>query len=203
MTDSTAATRPRSPQIMAVARQMSATGATQQQIAARLGCPQSRVSMALTILRYAPELTDEVIAGTAAFGPAYHTARERRKASRGLPSPPERYLTLTEAAAILGIDRAQVLRLLGDHALDQNAASPDSQSLAVAQIAAVLDCSPAAVYSLLHNGKLRATRSGDRGHYRVTAQELRRYLLSSELAQRNPAVSEAAYSNQGHDAADM
>jgi excisionase family DNA binding protein len=165
---------------MARTRELVATGATQKQIAAQLGCPQSRVSMALAVLRHAPELADAVIAGQAAFGPAYHVARDQKNAQRGLPSRPERYLTLTEAAAILGIDRAQVLRLLGDGALEAAQPAPDSQSLTVAQIAAILCCSPATVYALLHAGKLTADRSGDRGHYHITARELRRFLLSRE-----------------------
>jgi excisionase family DNA binding protein len=188
---------------MAVTREMSAAGATQRQIATQLGCPQSRVSMALTILRYAPELADEVIAGSAAFGPAYETARERRDARRGLPPRTERYLTVTEAAAILGIERVDVIRLLGDRALSQTQAAPDSQSLTVMQIAAVLGCTPATLYRLLHDGKLTATRSGDRGHYRVTAEELRRYLLSSKPAQRSPAVSVDNSSRKDDDAASI
>lgn len=193
--DATAGTRPlraeiidgssasggsRSSQVMAAARELSANGVTQRQIAERLGCAQSRISMALTILRNAPELADEIISGTAAFGPAYRTARERRNAHRGLPPRLQRYLTATEAAAILGVDRSEVLRLLGDGALEETHAPSGGQSLTVAQIAGVLGCSPAAVYGLLRNGELAATRSGDRGHYRVAADELRRYLLGGQ-----------------------
>lgn len=96
--------------MLAKAKEMAASGATQRQIAAQLCCPQSRVSMALAVLRYAPELVDAVIAGQAAFGSAYHVARGRRNALGGLPSRLERYLTLTEAAAILGIERSEVRR---------------------------------------------------------------------------------------------
>jgi excisionase family DNA binding protein len=192
MTSTRTPRRPRGPEVMAKTRELAATGATQKQIAAQLGCPQSRVSMALAVLNHAPELADAVIAGQAAFGPAYHVARDRRNARRGLPSRPERYLTLTEAAAILGIDRARVLRLLSDGALEGAQPAPDSQSLTVAQIAAILCCSAATVYALLYSGKLIADRSGDRGHYHITAQELRRFLLSSEPlpTQRNPVGSE-------------
>jgi len=156
--------------------------------------------MALTILRHAPELADEVIAGSAAFGPAYETARERRDARRGLPPRTQRYLTVTEAAAILGIERADVIRLLGDCASNQTQAVPHRQSLTVAQISAVLDRSPATVYGLLRDGKLTAARSGDRGHYRVTAEEFRRYLLSSDQAQPKPAAPEAGLVRRHADA---
>jgi excisionase family DNA binding protein len=114
-----------------------------------------------------------------AFGRAYRLARERRNSRNSLPPHQERYLTLTEAAAILGTDRVQALRLLHDRELPPVRTVPDKQALTVAQIAAVLDRPPAAVYAMLHSGELTATRSGDRGHYRITADKMRRHLLSS------------------------
>lgn len=61
---------------MAVARVLSATDNPQTDAARASGVGQPKVSMALTVLTFAPELADVVLAG-GSLDEAYTTARKR------------------------------------------------------------------------------------------------------------------------------
>jgi excisionase family DNA binding protein len=105
-------------EVLAAVRKLSRPGITQTQIAMKAGCSQSQVSLAVRLLAHAPDLADAVSAGTIGLARASAITLARRN-----PPPPPRppgggeawppvYLTGSEAAGELSLNRAAVLRLI-------------------------------------------------------------------------------------------
>lgn len=64
--------------------------------------------------------------------------------------------------------------------------------LTIAEIATALSCSEANVYSLINAGKLAYVLVGKRKGYRVSADELQRF-IESQTSQTKPAETKPTY----------
>jgi excisionase family DNA binding protein len=187
-------------EVMAAVQELSGPGIRQQDIAAKIGCSQSQVSLAATVLVQAPELAEPVCAGKMGLARASAIVRKRSNPPRP-PRPqgagelwPPVYLTVTEAAGKLSRPRSAVLRLvhtgqLRSVRLGRSYRIPeaevcrhlagvpcDSGTLDVEECAGILRCSAGTIYGLLHHGYLVGERCGERGHYRIPIAEFRRFL---------------------------
>jgi excisionase family DNA binding protein len=185
---------------MTAVRELSGAGVKQAQIAAKVGCSQSQVSLAVRLLADAPELADAVAAGTIGLTRASAMVRERGNpppASRlrgGGEAWPPVFLTVAEAAGKLSLHRAAVLRLIhggklrslrlgrsyripGTEVARYLSGEPrDSGLLDVSECARILRCSAGTIYGLLHHGHLTGERSGELGQYRIPVTEFLRFL---------------------------
>jgi excisionase family DNA binding protein len=187
-------------EVLAAVRELQGPGITQAQIAAKAGCSQSQVSLAVRLLVHAPELADAVSAGTIGLARAAAIVWQRRNPrprlslQGGGESWPPVYLTVSETAGKLSLHRTAVLRMIHAGKLRsvrlgrtyripeadvsrRLAGQPcDSGVLDVAECARILRCSAGTIYGLLHHGHLAGERSGALGNYRIPVTEFRRFL---------------------------
>ena len=122
-------------EIMAVVKEMADSGATQREIAVKAATGQGFVSQALAVLRGAPDLADAVSAGEIGLKRAYRTLKARQTEGGGEASagaepasrppepratvsavsgwtPPPRYLTVAEVAAVLRVSKSTAYQLV-------------------------------------------------------------------------------------------